>query len=151
MLASTTRTTRTTYTTQATCTLISITDEVNTHSQDTGETQPNLRSPELLTERQSGRLSTSSGKHLPGEQITDTRDFIMEEMQDYYNKKNIKELQRENFYDKLMALKKEQEEHIKLVESVYFKELRNNQKVSKPDLTKRPKSILKQSWSAEKV
>ena len=32
----------------------------------------------------------------------------------------------ENFYEKLMILKKEQAEHIKLVERVYFKELSQN-------------------------
>ena len=44
-----------------------------------------------------------------------------------YNR-NIKmnEMGEENFYEKLMILKKEQAEHIKLVERVYFKELKQN-------------------------
>ena len=46
----------------------------------------------------------------------------------------------ENFYEKLMILKKEQAEHIKLVERVYFKELsQNNTKQAQL----RPSSILK--------
>ena len=46
----------------------------------------------------------------------------------------------ENFYEKLMILKKEQAEHIKLVERVYFKELsQNNTKHTQI----RPTSILK--------
>ena len=46
----------------------------------------------------------------------------------------------ENFYEKLMILKKEQAEHIKLVERVYFKELsQNNTKQAQM----RPSSILK--------
>ena len=46
----------------------------------------------------------------------------------------------ENFYEKLMILKKEQAEHIKLVERVYFKELsQNNTKQTQM----RPSSILK--------
>ena len=46
----------------------------------------------------------------------------------------------ENFYEKLMILKKEQAEHIKLVERVYFKELKQNNSHSAPV---RPRSILK--------
>ena len=47
----------------------------------------------------------------------------------------------ENFYEKLMILKKEQAEHIKLVERVYFKELsQNNTKQSQAQL--RPSSSI---------
>ena len=46
----------------------------------------------------------------------------------------------ENFYEKLMILKKEQAEHIKLVERVYFKELKQNISHGAPV---RPRSILK--------
>ena len=46
----------------------------------------------------------------------------------------------ENFYEKLMILKKEQAEHIKLVERVYFKELSQN---NTKQAGMRPSSILK--------
>ena len=102
-----------------------------------------MKSSELGTEEEKNKLNTISSQEPPGEQLIEIQDFKMAEMQDYYNKKNIKELQQENFYDKLMALKAEQEEHIKLVESVYFKELQNNQSISKPDVTRRPKKKLR--------
>ena len=123
----------------------------DTHSQDGTQIRPNLRSSEFEAEQESSRLNSISSQEFPREQLIEQRDFKMAEMQEYYNKKNMKELQRENFYDKLMALKAEQEEHIKLVESVYFKELRSNQNVSKLELTRRPKSILKHKISSDKV
>ena len=54
----------------------------------------------------------------------------------------------ENFYEKLMILKKEQAEHIKLVERVYFKELsQNNTKQAQM----RPSSILKKPQQNPKM
>ena len=138
-------------------TLIYIIDDVetaeqaDTHSQGKNQNQPHLKSSD---DKDVSRLSSSSSREIYENQTPDhnnPRDFIMAEMQDYYHNRNIKELQQENFYDKLMTLKKEQEEHIKLVESVYFKELRNNKKLSSPVLTRRPKSILKHSFSGDKV
>ena len=60
-----------------------------------------------------------------------------------YNR-NIKmnEMGEENFYEKLMILKKEQAEHIKLVERVYFKELKQNNTLP---ANVRYRSILKKS------
>ena len=117
----------------------------DTHSQDGAEIVTTLK----CTEPQTQEVESTPGP-IP-RKLTEERDIKMAEMQEYYNKKNFSELQHENFYDKLMALKAEQEEHIKLVESVYLKELQNNQSVSKPDVTRRPKSILKQKLSADKV
>ena len=59
-------------------------------------------------------------------------------------KRNIKmnEMGEENFYEKLMILKKEQAEHIKLVERVYFKELKQNNTLP---ANVRYRSILKKS------
>ena len=117
----------------------------DTHSQDGAEIVTTLK----CTEPQTQDAESTPGP-IP-RKLTEERDIKMAEMQEYYNKKNFAELQHENFYDKLMALKAEQEEHIKLVESVYLKELQNNQSVSKPDVTRRPKSILKQKLSTDKV
>ena len=42
--------------------------------------------------------------------------------------KNMSQLDQEQFYDKLMALKKEHERHIKLVEKVYLSEVYQDDK-----------------------
>ena len=67
----------------------------------------------------------------------DESDFI-----EYNRNIKMNEIGEENFYEKLMILKKEQEEHIKLVGRVYFKELRQNNSKSTQI---RPRSILKKT------
>ena len=87
------------------------------------------------------------------EQEVETREILMQGMQEYYARKNMNELQRENFYDKLIALKKEQEKHIQLVERVYLLELEQKM-VSKREedpLEYRSRSILKNVGSIEQV
>ena len=54
--------------------------------------------------------------------------------------KNISQLERENFYEKLMVLKQEQADHIRLVERVYRSEVYTEQ-----EDTAQPRGILKTS------
>ena len=54
--------------------------------------------------------------------------------------KNISQLERENFYEKLMVLKQEQADHIRLVERVYRSEVYAEQ-----EDTNQPRGILKTS------
>ena len=54
-------------------------------------------------------------------------DAILELNQDIKTK-NMSQLDQEQFYDKLMALKKEHERHIKLVEKVYLSEVYQDDK-----------------------
>ena len=83
-------------------------------------------------------------QQLEKEPLENRRAAEMDQMKEYFNmKKNLNQLEHENFYEKLMALKAEQEEHIKLVESVYLKELQNNKSSAKTKQNRRPKSILK--------
>ena len=67
----------------------------------------------------------------------DDGDFI-----EYDRNIKMNEMGEENFYEKLMILKKEQAEHIKLVERVYFKELKQNNTLP---ANVRYRSILKKS------
>ena len=55
-------------------------------------------------------------------------DVAILELNQDIKTKNMSQLDQEQFYDKLMALKKEHERHIKLVEKVYLSEVYQDDK-----------------------
>jgi hypothetical protein len=75
------------------------------------------------------------------------------EMEKFYTSIECAKENKQPFYDKLLALKQEHFQHMKLIESLYLQELNANTKgrsrVNRPSSAK-PKSILKNTLSVDK-